>query len=44
MLLEKCEANFYTIINDIGNGLEKNRLIDAYNLAKNAHEGQKRKS
>ena len=44
MLFKNCEANLYNIVDDISDEKDKNRVIEAYKIAKNAHEWQKRKS
>ncbi len=44
MLLEKYEINLYKIIDNIIDKKDKNRVKEAYLIAKNAHKLQKRKS
>jgi len=38
MLFKNCEANLYNIVDDISDEKDKNRVIEAYKIAKNAHE------
>ncbi len=44
MLLKKYEVNLYNIIDSITDNKDKNRIKDAYLVAKDAHKSQKRKS